>query len=54
MVDVEHRMAVADRDFNKGMHLWTHPRLRITAKLRMFRIFRPYITHDALAGRPPP
>ena len=37
MVDVEHRMAAASREFNKDMHLWTHPRLRIKAKLRMFR-----------------
>ena len=37
MVDVEHRMAAATREFNKGMHMWTHPRLRIKAKLRMFR-----------------
>ena len=33
MVDVEHRMAAATREFNKGIHLWTHPRLRIKAKL---------------------
>eukprot|EP01047_Picozoa_sp_COSAG01_P118424 COSAG01_NODE_47104_length_393_cov_1.785714_1_plen_59_part_10 len=37
MVDVEAKMAKASLEFNKAMHLWTHPKLRKKTKLRMFR-----------------
>jgi hypothetical protein len=36
-VDVEHCCILASREFNRGLSLWKHPKLRRGLKLRMFR-----------------